>query len=304
MRAVTIDTFGPPSVLHLTEAAEPAPGPGQVRVRVHLSGVNPLDAKIRSGVAAKQFPTPLPAVLGSEFAGTVAEVGPGVTGVAVGDRVAGWPDAPVGSYAESVVSSGFVRVPDGLDLAQAAALPVAANTAARVLDELGVAAGETLLIHGASGAVGSIAVQLAVARGVRVIGTAGPASQDRVAGLGATAVEYGEGLADRVRAAAPDGVDAVLDAAGTGDLPVLVELRGSTDRVVTIADPAAASVGVPFSAGGKRDLGAVSEVLESAAAGRITVTVGRVFPLTEAAAAHELIETGHAGGKVLLEVAG
>ncbi|MGH3380010.1 MAG: NADP-dependent oxidoreductase [Actinoallomurus sp.] len=298
MKAAVITAFGDPSVLHEAEVDVPEPAAGQIRVRVQAVGVNPMEGKIRSGA----FDLPLPAVLGFEFAGVVDAMGEGVTGVRVGDRVVGWPDGPVGSYAELTVSSSYVPIPDAVSFEDAAAVLVAADTASRVLAELGVRPDETLLVHGASGAVGSVAVQLAGALGARVVGTAGAGSLDYVESLGATAVEYGDDLVERVRAAAPAGVDAVLDAAGKGALPASIELRGSTDRIVTIADPAAADVGVAFSAGtsANRNLAGVRDALEKLVDGSLAVRIGHTLPLHDAAAAHRLVDSGHPGGKVLL----
>jgi NADPH:quinone reductase-like Zn-dependent oxidoreductase len=260
--------------------------------------VNPLESKIRAGA----IPVPLPAVLGFEFAGIVDALGAEVSDVQPGDRVVGWPDGTIGSYAEQTVSSSYVLLPDAVSFEEAAAILVAADTASRVLAELGVRPGETLLIHGAGGAVGSVATQLAVARGARVIGTAGEASLEYVESLGATAVPYGDSLADRVRAAAPEGVDAVLDAAGKGALPVSIDLRGGTSRIVTIADPAAGDLGVAFSAGtpANRNLDGVRDALQMLSDGRLTVRIGHVLPLRDAAAAHRLSDSDHPGGKILL----
>jgi NADPH:quinone reductase-like Zn-dependent oxidoreductase len=298
MKAVVITAVGDPSVLREAEIDTPEPGAGQIRVRVRAIGVNPLESKIRAGV----IPVPLPAVLGFEFAGVIDALGAEVSDVQPGDRVVGWPDGPIGSYAEQTVSSSYVLLPDAVSFEEAAAILVAADTASRVLAELGVRPAETLLIHGAGGAVGSVATQLAVAHGARVIGTAGEASLEYVESLGATAVPYGDNLADRVRAAAPEGVDAVLDAAGKGALPMSIDLRGGTSRIVTIADPAAGDLGVAFSAGtpANRNLDGVRDALQMLSDGRLTVRIGRVLPLRDAAAAHRLGESGHPGGKILL----
>ncbi|MEU8299640.1 zinc-binding dehydrogenase [Micromonospora sp. NPDC048909] len=181
------------------------------------------------------------------------------------------------------------------------ALPVAAETATRALNLLRIGAGDTLLIHGASGGVGQLAVQLAADRGATVIGTASEANQDRVRDLGATPTTYGRGPVDRVRALAPDGVDAVLDVAGKGALPASIELRGGTDRIVTIADGAAQQLGVVFTAGPEqRSAANLAAAVDRLVRGELTATVAAVFPFAEAAAAHRLSDGGHAGGKVVL----
>ncbi len=298
MKAVVIDEFGGPGVLHVADRELPEPGAGQVRVRVRAAGVNGIDATIRSGAAQQMFPTQLPAVLGLEIAGTVDGVGPGVEGFAAGDEVLGFADG--GGYAEYALATTVAPKPAGLGWAEAAALPVAVETALRVLRLLEVARGDTLLIHGAAGGVGTVAVQLAVARGATVIGTASEANHDHLRGLGATPVLYGEGLVDRVRAAAPDGVDAVFDAAGRGAMPDSIELRGGTSRIVTIADPSAFGLGIPFSSEAARDAGDLAEIARQAGDGRLRVTVADTYPLEEAPAAHEAVATGHGRGKVVL----
>src|SRR5215470_6583102 len=159
MKAITLNAFGGPEVLRLAEVPIPEPGPGQIRIQVRAAGVNPIDGKIRSGAMERVFTTPLPAILGIDVAGVVDALGEGVTDVAVGDRVAGWADPPAGSYAEFALTSMYVTMPDGLDFEGAAALPVAVETATRTLGLLKVGAGDTLLVHGASGSVGQIVVQ-------------------------------------------------------------------------------------------------------------------------------------------------
>ena len=186
-----------------------------------------------------------------------------------------------------------------------AALPAAIETATRALDQLGIGSGSRLLINGASGSVGGAAVQLAVARGVRVIGTASPANHAYVRSLGAEPVAYGEGLVGRVRALAPDGVDAALDVAGSGVLPELIELAGGPEHVVTIADFAGAREhGVRFSSGDAgraiHALAGIGELIES---GRFSLPVIQTFPLTEVAEAHRAGEAGHVRGKIVLLVA-
>jgi len=298
MKAMRIDTFGGPEVLQEAEVDTPEPGPGQVRVRVRAVGVNPFDGKVRSGAMEAVFSTPLPAILGLEVAGTVDAVGPDVTGFAVGDDVFGWADS--GAYAEYALMSRAAIKPAGLAWDAAVALPVAGETAERVLDLLKVTAGETLLIHGAAGAVGTVAAQLALTRGATVIGTASAANHDYLAALGIIPTAYGAGLVERVRALAPNGVDAVFDVAGKGALPDSIELRGGTDRIVTIADPTARGLGVTFSSGGNTvDLpGLAKRVVK----GALVVAISGVYPLADVATAHRVLEAGHARGKLVLTV--
>lgn len=302
MEAIVYEEFGGPGVLHLERRDPPRPGPGQVRVAVRAAGVNPLDHKIRNGWMEDAFPTPLPATPGAEFAGVVLEAGEGVTDLAPGDEVLGW--SATGSYATEALAeaASLARKPDGLSWEEAAALPVATDTASRVLDELALAEGETLLLHGAGGGVGSVAVQLAAARGATVIGTASPANHDYLRVLGAVPVAYGDGLVERVRELAPEGVDAVFDASGRGALPASIELRGgTTDRIVTIADGDAAELGVAFSSGGGGpSADRLGENVRRAEAGELRVEIAQVFPLADAASAHALSEGGHVRGKLVL----
>ena len=303
MEAIVYEEFGGADVLrHETGVAVPEPGPGEVRVAVAAVGVNPVDHKRRRGWVEQFYPTTFPAVPGLEFAGTVDALGEGVTGVAVGDEVLGW--TKTGAYAQYALADLFVPKPAGLSWEQAASLPVAGETAQRVLDLLGVREGETLLLHGAAGAVGSMAVQLAVAQGATVIGTASERNHAHLRSLGAVPVTYGEGLADRVRAAAPQGVDAVFDAAGHDTLPVSIELLGGEkERIVTIAAVDAEEHGIVFSG-----LSAAPDVVRAGltaqaglvVAGRLRVSVAESFPLKEAARAQELSESGHVRGKLVL----
>jgi NADPH:quinone reductase-like Zn-dependent oxidoreductase len=302
MKAIQFSEFGGPEVLREADVETPRPGPGQVRVRVKTAAVNPLDGKIRAGYMEAAFPTTLPAVPGAELAGIVDALGEGVTGVEVGDEILGW--AETGAYAEYALASQFVRKPAGLGWDVAVALPVAGDTASRTLTSVKLAEGETVLIHGAAGGVGTIAVQLAVALGATVIGTASPANQDYVRSLGAIATEYGDGLVERVRALAPQGVDAVVDAAGKGALPDSIELVGGTARIVTIADMAAQDLGVTFNAGDPagRSLSDLADLADRAARGEIVTTISATYPLADAVAAQARVDEGHARGKVVLTV--
>jgi NADPH:quinone reductase-like Zn-dependent oxidoreductase len=297
MKAVQFSRFGGPEVLQIVDLPDPHPGPGEVRIAVRGAGVNASDWKKRQGLMDPE----LPQTLGYEAAGVVDELGEGVTGVAVGDRVFGL-SAGGAAQAELAVLSYYAPVPPSLSFAEAAALPAAVETAWRSLDQLGVKSGSTLLINGASGSVGGAAVQLAAARGARVIGTASPANHDYLRSLGAEPVAYGDGLPDRVRALAPGGVDLALDVAGNGILPELIDLAGGPGHVVTIADFAGAQkYGVRFSRGDDgRALHALAEIGPLVESGRFSLPVARTFPLTGIADAHRTGEAGHARGKLVL----
>ena len=276
MQAVVFEEFGGPEKLVLADRPTPALHPGQVRIRVRAAAVTPMDVKIRSGAMAQVFPTSFPAIPGLEVAGTVDAVGAEVTGLSAGDEVFGFADT--GGYAEHALATGVAPKPERLDWAAAAALPLAAMTALDAIEELAIGDGETLRVHGAAGGVGSITVQLAVARGATVIGTASEANQDYVRGLGAVPLVFGPGLMDRV----PVAVDAVLDAAGAGDLPDLIALRGGTTRLLTLADARAEALHVPILFVRRRNAHELADVARAAAEGRLKVAV-TVLPLERAA---------------------
>ena len=299
MKTMQIDRFGGPEVLHLADAPEPHAGRGQVRVRVRAIGVNPFDASVRSGAMEALFPTPLPAVLGLELAGVVDEVGAGVTELEAGDEVFGFADG--GAYTELALASVVTKKPRAISWEVAASLSVAGETADRVLAALAVRPNETLLVHGGAGVVGRVAVQLARLRGARVIATGSAANQTLLSSLGATPVVYGAGLVSRVQALGVS-IDAVFDAAGKGALPDSIALRGGKTRIVTIADPAAHQLGIPFSAGSAatRNVAALRSIGDLVARGELSVAVAEVLPLAKAARAHELLAQGHAPGKIVL----
>ena len=300
MRAITFAEYGGPEVLQLKEVPAPEPGPGQVRVAVRRAGINPIDWKIRSGAMAGGAGLKAPQIPGLEIAGVVDAVGDGAE-FGIGDEVFGW--SATGGYADFALGGAIVRKPADLSWDDAAALPVAGETALRVLRLLDVKAGELLVVHGASGAVGRFATQIAIALGATVIGTAGQHNLDEVKALGAIPVRYGDGWLERVREVADRPVDAVFDASGHGVLPESVELRGSKDRIVTIADGAAFELGLPFSSGGQD--GQTQEVLNEILGyvrNGLRIAQGRTFPLEEAAAAQEESQNGHPGGKLTLAV--
>jgi NADPH:quinone reductase-like Zn-dependent oxidoreductase len=298
MKAARFQQFGGPEVLEIVDLPAPHPGPGQVRIAVRAAGVNASDWKKRKGLMDSE----LPQTMGYEAAGVVDELGEGVADVAIGDRVFGL-SAEGAAQAELTVLSYYAKIPPSLDFAAAAALPAAIETATRALDQLGVKGG-TLLVNGASGSVGSAAVQLAVARGARVVGTASPANHDFLRSLGAEPVAYGEGLVTRVRTLAPDGVDRALDVAGSGVLPELIELAGAPEHVVTIADfEGARKHGVTFSRGDAgRAVHVLAEIGDLIESGRFSLPITTTFPLAEVAEAHRVSEDGQVRGKLVLLV--
>lgn len=285
MRALQFSEFGPADLLHVAEVAEPHAGPGRIRIAVRASGVTPGDIALRTGRFGQ---VPLPHVPGVDAAGVVDEIGDGVTGVEVGDEVFGMVDLARlgGANAEFAVLAAWTRKPAALSWEQAGGAATSAETATRALDLLGVGDGTTLLIAGAAGGVGTVAVQLAVARGARVIGTAGPATQDFVAALGATPVVHGQlaGLTP----------DVVLHCAG----PV-VDLIPIA-RVLTITGAQGVPGTVTMGPGAHpQALHGLAIAAALADQGDFTVPLAGVFPLAEGPAAHRLSETGHAHGKIV-----
>lgn len=297
MQAVVFDRYGGPDVLQVADVDEPHAGPGLIRVAVRASSVNPIDWKLRSGALAEVMPVELPKILGYDASGVVDEVGDGVEGVSPGDEVFGF---GVGfAAAEYALLDDFALKPAGLSFEEAAGYPVAAETAVRALEALRLQAGQTVLINGAAGGVGTAAVQIALGRGARVIGTAGEANHDYLRQLGAEATTYGEGLPERVRELG--GADLAFDTAGRGAIPDLVELTGSPDNVITIADYSAPRYGVRVTgASDGRAVHALAEAAQLFVEGKFSLPVAGVFPFAEAAEAHRLSEAGHVRGKLIL----
>jgi len=298
MRAVVYTRYGDPDLLTVSEIEEPHAGRGQVRVAVRAAGVNPIDWKITSGAMARGGAPKGPTVPGVDAAGVVDEVGDGVTGVQVGDAVFG--HATGGSAAEFAVLTAWAHKPDDTPFEVAGGLPVPGETAVRVLDLLGLKPGQTVVVDGASGGVGSVTVQVAVPRGLTVIGTAGEANQDFVRSLGATPTTHGPGLADRVRELAPDGVDGAVDTVGKGGVPDLVALTGDPGKVVTIADFGAAELGVQVTSGGGGVAPRLAQIAELVAQGRLDLTIAGTYPLDRIGEAYRESRGGHVRGKLVL----
>ncbi|MGW1757630.1 NADP-dependent oxidoreductase [Streptomyces mirabilis] len=299
---VQFSEYGSTDVLSVVDVPPPTPGPGQVRLAVRAAGVNPIDWKILRGYMSQVMPLDLPAGLGSDVAGVVDQVGAGVTAFEVGDEVLGASITP--SYAQSALADPAVLVakPASVPWEVAGSLAGPGITAWEVLGKLEIAKGETLLVHAAAGGVGTFAVQLAVARGARVIGTASESNHEQLRSLGAEPVTYGEGLVDRVRAIAPQGVDAVLDASGRGEIPDSIALAGGPARVLTLVafDAADTGIQVHMSVPGESGAQALRDILNLMEQGRLRVPIWRTFPLAEAADALQVSQAGHLGGKIVL----
>jgi NADPH:quinone reductase-like Zn-dependent oxidoreductase len=297
--ASVLTTFGGPDVLQWQSVESPTPGKGQILIEVRAAGIGPTDLKIRRGDLKEVFLLPTPAVIGFEAAGVVTALGAGSKDVRVGDEVAALLPT-LGGYGQNVVASIWTKKPVEVNWTDAAALPASAEAAVRILRELEVSSGETVLILGGGGSVGALAIQLAIRDGAKVIASASEADQAFVAQLGATPVLYGEGYDERV-AALTTKVDAVLDAAGRGGLERAIGLAGGAARVMTLADPRASSLGVRFSnLIPDRAPDALDLAMSLLASGSLRLRAQRTFPMSEAAAAHALLESGTAHEKVLL----
>jgi NADPH:quinone reductase-like Zn-dependent oxidoreductase len=297
MKRVSLAEFGGPDVLHLEGAEEPHAGPGQIRIAVRAAGVNPVDWRIREGQFQKVRPIELPAGVGQDAAGVVDEVGEDVEGAEVGDHVFGRGSS---AYAEFAVLTAWAPMPEGLTFEEAAGYPSVVETSLRLIRQVGVQSGQTLLVSGASGGVGSAVLQIARDRGITVIGTAGAANQDYLRSLGALATTYGEGWAERVRQLGQ--VDAALDLAGSGVIRELVELTGDPQKVISIADLSAPEHGARYSGVTGNVPQALAEAAGLIARGKLHIPVEKTYTLAEAAAAHIDSQAGHTRGRRVIVV--
>ncbi|MEV5511302.1 NADP-dependent oxidoreductase [Streptomyces orinoci] len=300
-RAIVFHQPGGAEVLRLEEVAEVQAGPGQVRVRVRAAGVQPYDVAIRSGWTPPGA-GPLPRIPGNEFAGVIDQVGPGVTGWAVGDEVLGF--GRLGAYAELLVSPAdqIARKPEGMSWEVAGGFTAGNQTAHIALEVLAPRPGEVLLVHGAAGSVGTSAVQLARAAGAMVIGTAREANHEYVRSLGAVPVAYGDGLVDRIRRLAPEGVDMVIDGAGGEAFDLSLGLVKNRSRMLTLVEhDRAASAGVRTTPPA-RSAARLAELAERYIRGELAWHIRAAYPLERAADAQRDVERGHGRGKVVLLV--
>ncbi|QCR20889.1 alcohol dehydrogenase [Agrococcus sp. SGAir0287] len=306
MQAVVYDAFGGPERLEVREIPAPTPGPGEVRIRVLRAGVNPVDWKVLGGGLRGLMHHALPIVPGWDVAGVVDALGPDVPELAVGDEVLSYARkdwVQQGTFAELVTvrAVDVARKPAGMSWDAAGALPLAGLTAERVLDAAGVGADDVLLVHGASGGVGTLAVQLARLRGARVIGTGSPSGHDRLRALGAEPVAYGEGLVDAVRALAPGGVDAVIDLVG-GVLEQTLAVLRDGGRHASIADSSAEQHGgrwVWVRPDGPR----LEALAQRVASGELDVEIAGSYPLDDVAGAFAQSSSGTTRGKLVIHVA-
>ncbi|MEW2247640.1 MULTISPECIES: NADP-dependent oxidoreductase [unclassified Streptomyces] len=307
MKAISYSRYGGPEVLEYGEVREPKIGPDAVLVRVRAAAVNPVDWKCREGYLDGMIESVFPVVPGWDMSGVVVRPGVSVTEYAEGDEVIGYVREDFlsrGTFAEYVAAPvrTLARKPQRLSFEEAAGLPLAGLTAYQVLVKaLGVKRGETVLVHAAAGGVGSIAVQLARHFGARVIGTASERNHDFVRKLGGEPVSYGEGLADRVRGLAPEGVDAAFDTVGGDALQASVTLLAPGGRLASIADPEVLAYGGRYFwvRPDADDLRKLSDLAEQ---GVVSVHIDETFPLERAADAHRRSQEGRTRGKIVVTV--
>ncbi|MGW3168668.1 quinone oxidoreductase family protein [Streptomyces sp. NPDC001153] len=303
-KAYVYTRHGGPETEALTDLDRPRPGPGEILVAVRAAGVNPVDWKLRQGFRRPgESERVFPAVFGSEAAGVVEEAGPGVTGFAAGDEVFG--SAAQGAYAEYALLAADMTAhkPAALSFRDAATLPVAAATAYDGVRQLALPGGSTLLVTGAGGGVGSAAVQIARSFGLRVVGVASEGKREFVESLGAVHVSSGPDLAERVRAAAPDGIDGVYDLVGDPVLTAVADVLKDRGKLVTAGSPKEAVTalgGAPVQR--VRTAAVLEAVADLAVRGALKPHITRTFPLEQAGRALRTVEDGHALGKIVIEV--
>jgi NADPH:quinone reductase-like Zn-dependent oxidoreductase len=302
-RAVRFDEYGGIDVLSVVDVEDPAPAPGQLLVRVKAAGINPGEAKIREGLLHERWPATFPSGQGSDLAGVVEAVGAGVEAFEAGDEVIGFTHLRA-SQAELVVidAGNATRRPAGVPWEVAGALFVVGATAWAAVRAVELSDGDTVVVSGGAGGVGSLAVQLARRAGATVIGLASEHNHEWLRGHGVIPVTYGDGVADRVRAAAPDGVDAFIDTVGDGYVELALELGVAADRIDTIADfTAVAKYGVKAEG---NMAGASAQTLAELAAlieeGALEVPIAATYPLDQVREAYAELERNHTRGKIVL----
>jgi NADPH:quinone reductase-like Zn-dependent oxidoreductase len=302
-RAVRFDRYGGADVLKVVDVEDPVPGPGQLLVRVKAAGINPGEAKIREGLLHERWPATFPSGQGSDLAGVVEAVGEGASGFRAGDEVIGFTDSRA-SQAELVVieAENATRRPAEVPWEVAGALFVAGATAWAAVRAVDLSAGDTVVVSGAAGGVGSLAVQLARRSGATVIGLASEHNHEWLRGHGVIPVTYGDGVADRVRAAAAGGVDAFIDTVGSGYVELALQLGVAAERIDTIADFAAvAKHGVKAEGNAA---GASAQTMAALAAlveeGALEVPIAATYPLDQVREAYTELERNHTRGKIVL----
>jgi NADPH:quinone reductase-like Zn-dependent oxidoreductase len=304
-RAVRFDHYGDVDVLEVVDVARPSAGRGEVLVEVVSAGINPGEISIRTGLMHDRWPATFPSGQGSDLAGRVLEIGEDVSGVEVGDEVIGFSERR-SSHADHVVvpATQLTAKPDKVDWDQAGGLYVAGTTAYAAVRAVGVEPGATVAVSGAAGGVGSLAVQLLRRAGARVVGIAGAANAGWLETLAAVPVTYGDGLADRLRAAAPDGIDAFIDTFGGGYVQLAIELGVPVSRIDTIIDfEAAGTFGVKSDGNAAANQAFVlAELADLIAAGELTVPIAASYPLESVREAYVELAARHTRGKIVLRL--
>jgi NADPH:quinone reductase-like Zn-dependent oxidoreductase len=303
-RAVRYDQFGGTDVLRVDEVQRPVPGIEQVLVRVQAAGINPSEAVIRTGAVSKLFPSTFPSGQGSDLAGVIEEVGAGIAGFSPGDEVIGFTQKRASQAELVLVEAGdLTRKPEKVPWEVAGGLYVVGVTAWGAVRAVQPKEGETVVISGAAGGVGSLAAQLARRTGATVIGLASESNHEWLTGHGVIPVAYGDGVADRIKSAAPGGVDAFIDTHGDGYVELALALGVAADRIDTIADfAAAAKYGVKTDGGTAAGPGArvLAELASLIADGQIEVPIANVYPLAQVREAYTELERRHTRGKIIL----
>ena len=301
--AVRFHEYGGVDVLRVVEVDEPQPGAGEVRVRVKAAGINPGEAKIREGLLASRWPSTFPSGQGSDLAGVVDAIGEGVDGVALGDEVIGFTDERA-SQAELVVvpAGNLTPRPSSVPWEVAGALFVVGTTAYAAVRSVGLSVDDTVVVSAAAGGVGTLTVQLAKRTGATVIGLASAANHGWLRDHGVVPVAHGEGAAERIREAAPRGVDAFIDLYGDGYVEMALDLGVTPDRIDTIADFAAVSAHGVKSEGNAfaASAGVLAELAALIAAGDLELPIVRAYPLAEVRDAYRQLAEGHTRGKIVL----
>ena len=300
MRAAQFAQFGSPDVLSVVELPKPELQPGEVLIRIAAVALQPFDSKARAGRIPLPPGTALPLVTGNEFAGTIVTAPEGV-GFSIGSAVVGRHTFGCAAEYLAVPAADIAPKPDSLSFAESATFGGTAQTADAALEILPLGSGATLLVQGAAGGVGGFAVQLARLAGATVIGVAGPAHADYLRELGALPLGYGPGLADRIRAVAPQGITAVLDGVGGEALDLSLGLGVDRSNIVSIGDPRWRELGVRWPQGARNGI-RLAKLLALAADGRLRPLIRRTFPLADIVAAHRDLETGHGRGKLVVLV--
>jgi NADPH:quinone reductase-like Zn-dependent oxidoreductase len=304
-RAVRFDDYGDVDVLQVIDVKDPVAGPGELLIRVKAAGINPGEAKIREGALHDRFPATFPSGQGSDLAGVVERLGDGVDAFAVGDEVIGWTDNRASQAELVAIEAAHATLrPPSVPWEVAGSLFVIGATAWASVRAVSLSEGDTVVVSGAAGGVGVITVQLARRTGATVIGLASEANHGWLTDHGVVPLTYGDGVADRIRAAAPGGVDAFLDLVGGGYVELALELGIAPDRINTIADFAAIEKHGVKSEGNA--YGAKAEVLAELAgliaAGELDVPIAATYPLDQVRDAYDELAKGHTRGKIALVI--